>query len=63
MFDVSQTGGKEIPRAQDFVHAVKQDKNMDYEKLYKLVKDAIQSNAKVPVNDSVNTDYLEKSKC
>ncbi|PEB42272.1 hypothetical protein [Bacillus pseudomycoides] len=62
VFDVSQTGGKEIPRAQDFVHAVKTgQKNMDYEKLYKLVKDAIQSNAKVPVNDSVNTDYLEKN--
>ncbi|PGK15274.1 hypothetical protein CN895_07955 [Bacillus cereus] len=62
VFDVSQTGGKEIPRAQDFVHAVKTgQKNMDYEKLYKLVKDAIQSNAKVPVNDAVNTDYLEKN--
>ncbi|PEM69300.1 ArdC family protein [Bacillus pseudomycoides] len=62
VFDVSQTGGQEIPRTQDFVHAVKTgQKNMDYEKLYKLVKDSIQSNAKVPVNDIVNTDYLEKN--
>ena len=61
VFDVSQTSGQEIPRTQDFVHAVKTgQKNMDYEKLYKLVKDAIQSNANVPVNDIVNTDYLEK---
>lgn len=60
VFDISQTGGKELPTAKDFIHDVKTgQKKMDYEKLYSLVKEAIQQNANVPVEDQTLTPYLQ----
>ncbi|MCJ8223706.1 ArdC family protein [Bacillus sonorensis] len=61
VFDISQTGGKELPKAKDFVHDVKTgQKSMDYNKLYELVKDAIQENAKVSINDQTITPFLKE---
>lgn len=59
VFDISQTGGKELPKAKDFVRDIKTgQKKMDYGKLYELVKNAIAANAKVPVIDDTITEIL-----
>ncbi|APT48358.1 ArdC family protein [Bacillus safensis] len=61
VFDVSQTTGKEIPKTSDFVKDIRSgDENVNYEKLYELIKEGIVNNAKVPVNDTDLTAYLKE---